>query len=177
MIDKKTAFLLIVILFITLGCPARSRSTIPNNTDGSNNVVSGSVTEGNVTLPNTGSMDSDIEEVDKGEFTTSPADKSTTTTTTETHETTVPPVTTGTNSNVNTYRVQVMASSTSTGADDIAGKVRGQVSDEKVFIDYVGGLYKVRVGDCGDYATAAALRDRLVGAGYNDAWVVKAGVQ
>ena len=77
MIDKKTALLLVIVLFITLGCPARSRSTIPNNTDGSNNVVSGSVTEGNVTLPNTSSMDSDIEEVDKGEFTTSPADKTT----------------------------------------------------------------------------------------------------
>ncbi len=175
MIDKKTALLLIIVLFITLGCPARSRSTIPDGTDKDNNVVSGSVTEGNVTLPNTGSMDSDIEEVDKGEFTTSPADKDNIVT--ETHETTVPPVTDGAGSSVNTYRVQVMASSTSTGADDIAGKVRGQVSDEKVFIDYVGGLYKVRVGACGDYATAAALRDRLVGAGYNDAWVVKAGVQ
>jgi hypothetical protein len=178
MIDKKTALLLIIVLFITLGCPARSRSTIPDGTDKDNNVVSGSVTEGNVTLPNTGSMDSDIEEVDKGEFTTSPADTSTTTTTTtETHGTVEPPVTGGTNSSVNTYRVQVMASSTSTGADDIAGKVRGQVSDEKVFIDYVGGLYKVRVGACGDYATAAALRDRLIGAGYSDSWVVKAGVQ
>jgi hypothetical protein len=175
MIDKKAALLLIVILLITLGCPARSRSTIPNNTDKDNNVVSGSVTEGNVTLPSSGSMDSDIEEVDKGEFTTSSADKSNIIT--ETHETTVPPVTTGTGSSVSTYRVQVMASSTSAGADEVATKVRGQVSDEKVFIDYVGGLYKVRVGACGDYATAAALRDRLIGAGYSDAWVVKAGVQ
>ncbi len=124
MIDKKTALLLIIVLFITLGCPARSRSTIPDGTDKDNNVVSGSVTEGNVTLPNTGSMDSDIEEVDKGEFTTSPADKDNIVT--ETHETTVPPVTEGASSSVNTYRVQVMASSTSTGADDIAGKVRGR---------------------------------------------------
>jgi hypothetical protein len=176
MIEKRTALLLMMVLLITLGCPARSRSTIPNNTDKDNNVVSGSVTEGNVTLPNTGSMDSDIEEVDKGEFTTSPADTSTTTTTTETHGSVEPPVTTGTSSSVNTYRVQVMASSTSSGADDIAGKVRGQVM-EQVFIDYVGGLYKVRVGACNDYSSAAALRDRLIVAGYSDSWVVKAGVQ
>jgi cell division protein FtsN len=167
--DRRIIYALLIMMFVTLGCPARSR-TQTTNPDG-NNVVSGSVTEGDITLPNPNQMDTDIEEVDKGEFSETPAESKTTP-----DKVTQPPIETG-GSSSNTYRVQVIASSTQSGADEVASKVRTQVAGEKVSIDYVGGLYKVRVGGYGDYSGASSLRDRLISAGYSDAWIVKAGVQ
>lgn len=172
--DRRIIYALLIMMFLTLGCPARSR-TQTTNPDG-NNVVSGSVTEGDITLPNPNQMDTDIEEVDKGEFSETPAESKTTPDNVTEGTVTQPPIETG-GSSSNTYRVQVIASSTQSGADEVASKVRTQVAGEKVSIDYVGGLYKVRVGGYGDYSGASSLRDRLISAGYSDAWIVKAGVQ
>ena len=73
------------------------------------------------------------------------------------------------------YRVQVMAS----GNEEAAQSVRSAVASRlgaPAYVDFVDGVYKVRVGDCPTRADAEALRDRCREAGYGDAWIVSGKV-
>jgi hypothetical protein len=71
------------------------------------------------------------------------------------------------------FRVQILASvvlKTALGArEEVAGAV-----EEPVFVEREQEIWKVRVGDLRDRAAADGLRRRLIGLGYDDAFVVAA---
>jgi hypothetical protein len=71
------------------------------------------------------------------------------------------------------YRVQVIAVSFEDNARAIADKIRAAYPGVGVYVQHIQGLYKVRVGDYRDRAAAEGMRDKLKGAGYSDAWVLK----
>jgi len=144
------------------------------------NVVAGSEVVGEI-VP----ADADVgEQVDEfaagGEFSTTasgvvepPATAETTVATNVTDGgTTVvaPPVAGGL---VDGYRVQVNASSYQDNANKVADQLRAAFPGTGVYIEHISNLYKVRVGDFRDRASAEAMRDKLKNAGYIDAWIVK----
>ncbi len=69
------------------------------------------------------------------------------------------------------YRVQVFATSDPELAEARAEEVR-ELFDERVYVEYEGLLYKVRVGDCPGRDEATALRRRVVGYGFEGAFIV-----
>lgn len=71
------------------------------------------------------------------------------------------------------YRVQVLASSFVDNANRVADQIRAAYPGVTVYVEHVQNLYKVRVGDYRDRASAEAMRDKLKAAGYVDAWIVK----
>jgi hypothetical protein len=71
------------------------------------------------------------------------------------------------------FRVQILASV----AFNTALRVRDELSktfEEPVYLEREQEIWKVRVGDLRDRATADGIRRRLVGLGYDDAFVVEA---
>lgn len=72
------------------------------------------------------------------------------------------------------YRVQLAAFTESAGARDLKKKVMA-AARIAVYIDYEGGLYKVRVGDFATRAEAAEARTKLA-ADYPDCWIVRTTV-
>ena len=74
------------------------------------------------------------------------------------------------------YRVQVYAFSSQESAENAAAQVRIQVS-EPVYVEFVDGLYKVRVGDFTSRIQAETVRDRLRSMGYPDAFLVETSIR
>jgi hypothetical protein len=69
------------------------------------------------------------------------------------------------------YRVQVMASANKEAAESVKTVVSSELG-VPAYVDFVDGVYKVRVGDCPTRADAEALRDICRRSGYADAWIV-----
>ena len=69
------------------------------------------------------------------------------------------------------YRIQVFA----TGSEAAARSAK-EAAEVKVgvpaYVEFVDGIYKVRVGDCPSRGEAEALVTRCRDAGYGDAWIV-----
>lgn len=159
-----------ILLLFTYGCADRG-----NNGGGKTEeeeIIKGEVITGEI-VPSDSTMDKDIEETSTSEFVVEGTVGETGTDNTTTEGTTVP-VYEGslTSKGGPFYRVQVSASSSKDGADQLAEKVRTQVPDEPVYVESVGEYWKVRVGDCKDKITADLLKNRLKDLGYADCWVV-----
>lgn len=73
------------------------------------------------------------------------------------------------------YRVQVLATSSKTMAQKHAARLRPRF-DDKVYVDYEGLLYKVRIGDCATQQEAEELRRRALDLGQEGAFVINAKV-
>ena len=69
------------------------------------------------------------------------------------------------------YRVQVFATGGRENAENFEMKIEMQLG-VPAYIEYVDGIYKVRVGDCRSRQQAESLRQRCRSAGYADAWIV-----
>ncbi len=83
------------------------------------------------------------------------------------------PVTTS--ADIQGFRVQVFATSSKTLAQQHAARLRPRF-DEKVYVDYEGLLYKVRIGDCATLQQAKELRRQTLDLGQEGAFVVSAKV-
>ena len=70
------------------------------------------------------------------------------------------------------FRVQVLANTMSLPSFQMRAELAAQIA-EPVFIEQEQGIWKVRVGDLKDRQAAEALRRRLLGLGYDDAFVVE----
>ena len=73
------------------------------------------------------------------------------------------------------YRIQIFASSEL----DSAGEIKMRAASEtgySAYIEYEGGLYKVRVGNFEDRISAAEARSKLVEF-YPDCWIVKTTIR
>jgi len=70
------------------------------------------------------------------------------------------------------YRVQVLATVRVDKALQLRDRL-AEMTEEEAFIDREQGIYKVRVGDLDSKETAQTLRRRLVGLGYDDAFVLE----
>lgn len=73
------------------------------------------------------------------------------------------------------FRIQVFASGELEKARLFKEKANGETG-LPAYIDFEGGLYKVRIGDFGSRDEAATARARLVGL-YPDCWIVKTTVR
>jgi len=71
------------------------------------------------------------------------------------------------------FRVQIFASSYEDNAQRMADEIRSSITDENVYVQNISNMWKVRVGDCVDRGEAEALRGRLTGQGFSDAWIVR----
>ena len=69
------------------------------------------------------------------------------------------------------FRVQVLASTMSLPSFRMREELAAQIP-EPVFVEQERGIWKVRVGDLKDREQAEALRRRMLGLGYDDAFVV-----
>jgi hypothetical protein len=134
------------------------------------NVVEGSVVVGEI-VPADTDVGEDIDEFAAGgEFSTTAAGE----VETETKAAETPAAASALYTGViDGYRVQIIASSYQDNADRVADQVRTAYPGTGVYVEYIQGLFKVRVGDFKDRASAEAMRDRLRNAGYADAWIVK----
>ncbi len=74
------------------------------------------------------------------------------------------------------YRVQVFATSNEGHAQRRADEFRQQFS-EKIYVDYEGLLYKVRVGDCVSRDDARVLRKKAVKLGVDGAFVIQTQIK
>jgi hypothetical protein len=70
------------------------------------------------------------------------------------------------------YRVQVFASSIPQKARSIRNEIASKTK-EQVTVEQEGGVWKVRVGEPMGRAEASALRGRMNGLGYHDAFVLE----
>jgi cell division septation protein DedD len=89
--------------------------------------------------------------------------------------TTTTTTTTTTGATAPGYRVQIFASSTNEGAENIASEARFKFT-EKVYVEYEAPYYKVRVGDYKNRADVEILREKSKNLGYPDAWIVQTEV-
>jgi len=166
---KKMTILLLVatIMVLIIGCTTR-----PGNGGGKSEdeeIIKGEVISG-VIIPSESSLDEEIEELSSSEFVVEgvvgEGDTFETSETTPIYEgsltTKIGPF----------YRVQVVATTSHDGADLTADKVLGLVPTEPVYVEFIDGYWKVRVGDCATKLDADLLKDKLKSLGYDDAWVV-----
>ncbi len=76
------------------------------------------------------------------------------------------------------WRVQVYASRYQAEASATATRVQDALGDrDPVYVERDDPWFKVRVGDYADRAGAEALRQRLAGLGWPDAWVVRTTIR
>jgi cell division septation protein DedD len=73
------------------------------------------------------------------------------------------------------YRVQIFASGSAESAESVRQAAATRLGTP-VYVEDVGGSFKVRVGDCATRHDAEALLERCRGAGYGDAWIVASTV-
>lgn len=73
------------------------------------------------------------------------------------------------------YRVQIFASNTNEGANNVASEARFKFT-ERVYVEYVAPYYKVRVGDYKNRSDAEILREKAKNLGYPDAFIVQTEV-
>jgi len=69
------------------------------------------------------------------------------------------------------YRVQLFASGEQENAKTYEMEVEMRLGIA-TYLEYLDGMYKVRVGDCRTRQEAENLRDQCRAAGYQDAWIV-----
>lgn len=168
-------FILAIIAVVALAPACRRTGGGPAyyGGDEDENVVEGSVVVGEI-VPADKDVGEDIDEFAAGgEFSTTASgevETGTETTEAETPAAVSAPYTGGV---IDGYRVQVIASSYQDNADRVADQVRTAYPGTGVYVEHIQGLFKVRVGDFKDRASAEAMRDRLRNAGYADAWIVK----
>lgn len=74
------------------------------------------------------------------------------------------------------YRVQIAAMSTENAARQAAQKA-ANVLNVKGYIEFEGGLWKVRMGNARTREEAEILRDYAKGKGYSDAWIVESEIK
>ncbi|MCE5270700.1 SPOR domain-containing protein [bacterium] len=75
------------------------------------------------------------------------------------------------------WRVQVGAFNDQESAEDLAARVRSRAGSScKVYVRYYAPMWKVHAGDCVTRQEAESLKNNLQRLGYQDAWVVSAGV-
>lgn len=73
------------------------------------------------------------------------------------------------------YRVQIFASSTQNGAEQVASEARFKFT-EQIYVEFDPPYYKVRLGDYRNRADAEILREKAKSLGYHDAWIVQTEV-
>ena len=73
------------------------------------------------------------------------------------------------------YRVQVLATRYFERADSLAVIMKNTVSDS-VYVDFEAPNYKVRIGDFIDRDSAESLQQELMQMGYNSAWILRARI-
>jgi len=73
--------------------------------------------------------------------------------------------------------VQVFAFKSSSRADQAAKRLKRQLKDQKVYVVFKDGYYKVHVGNCISQSEAQSLKARLRKMGYSDAFVVKTYIE
>jgi len=69
------------------------------------------------------------------------------------------------------FRVQVFASISALSAEEARNSIAGELS-VPAYVEFVDGMYKVRLGDFKTRDRAEELLGRCKKAGYNDAWIV-----
>ena len=74
------------------------------------------------------------------------------------------------------YRVQIFASWSNENAERIANEARMKFPEQKIYVEYIPPLYRVRVGDCKTRAEAESLRDMAKSSGYSDAFIVQTNI-
>ncbi len=74
------------------------------------------------------------------------------------------------------YRVQIFASWSNENAERIASEARFKFPDQRVYVEYIPPLYRVRVGDCRTREEAERLRDKARSLGYEDAFLVPTNI-
>jgi len=75
------------------------------------------------------------------------------------------------------WRVQVGAYNDQESAEDLAAKVRSRAGSScPVYVRYYAPMWKVHAGDCVTRQEAESLKNTLQRLGYQDAWVVSAGI-
>jgi len=77
---------------------------------------------------------------------------------------------------VTVYRVQIHAFQDEQSAT-IAKKKAEEILNTKVYMDYINGWYKLRVGEFMNKLEAEDYRELLTKKGYKDAWVVECKVK
>lgn len=71
------------------------------------------------------------------------------------------------------WRVQIFAARDEASAQEVARRARA-AADAPAWVDPQDGWYKVRVGGYADRAVAETLRQRLIGLGFAEAFLVRA---
>ena len=74
--------------------------------------------------------------------------------------------------NIMVYRVQVLATSSEQSARDTKKKIENRLG-LPAYVTFEEGMYKVRVGDSPTREGAEKVRNKVRGAGYTDAWIVR----
>ncbi len=74
------------------------------------------------------------------------------------------------------YRVQVFASTSRGNAEKVFSEARGLLG-ERVYLEVVPPLYKVRVGNCLTQQEALPLKERAIEKGYKSAFVVETDIE
>lgn len=170
---RKIIISLMAIVIIISGCTTRDNNI--EKGDEEDNIIKGSEITGTIIPPDEAS-DWDIEELDDSDFVVEgtlgdvEGDGDDTDNTTPVY---------GEEEDVvygsltePKYRVQVLAVTTKSSADEFADEVRNLVPGEEVLVQKIGEWWKVRVGNCSTRTEAEALKDELHGLGYSDAWIV-----
>lgn len=70
------------------------------------------------------------------------------------------------------YKVQVSAFRSILNAEREAQKIRNIMPDQKVYIEFQDGLYKVRLGIYSNWEDAESIKDNLYDLGYTDAFTI-----
>ena len=167
---------LIIVLFIAFivifGCTTRENNI--EKGDEEDNIVKGSEITGTIIPPDEAS-DWDIEELDENDFVIEGTIGELEGGDTDFTDTTTPvygdKVVYGSLSEPE-FRVQVLAATVKSSADEFADEVRGLLPDEEVVVEKIGEWWKVRVGNCSNRTEAEHLQTKLQGLGYSDAWIV-----
>jgi hypothetical protein len=168
---KKLIILNIIGILILFSCTTRDNN-IKDGTE-EDNIVKGSEITGTIVPPEEAS-DWEIEELDETDFVVEGTIGDIKDDWSSTDETPVygdDEIVSG-SLNEPKYRVQVLAVTSKTNADDFASEVMGLLPEQDVVVQKIGEWWKVRVGNCSTKTEAEQLKDKLQNLGYSDAWIV-----
>lgn len=70
------------------------------------------------------------------------------------------------------YKVQVFAFRSKLNAESEAQKIRNRMPDQKVYVEFQDGLYKVRLGIYSKWEHAKGIKDALYNLGYTDSFII-----
>ncbi len=74
------------------------------------------------------------------------------------------------------YRVQLIASPVREEAESVAELARG-LFIERVYLEYIEPLYRIRIGDFTGKEEAEKIRDKAQELGFEDAWIVESPIE